>query len=130
MSYATDGFCHNAELGTYGHECGKPAVWVGTKANGFKSGFCDDCKRRGYEARGYISWEACEAPAGYAAEYRDGDGILCFGYGETRAAATKAGVDQIAGAGSMYSVMRRRIFVRALNADEASEVCELLATPW
>ena len=29
-SYATDGKCHNAEPGTYGHECGKPAAWIGT----------------------------------------------------------------------------------------------------
>ena len=30
-SYATDGKCHNAEPGTYGHECGKPATWIGGK---------------------------------------------------------------------------------------------------
>ena len=53
MSYATDGKCHNAEPGTFGHECGKPAVWIGTKANGYQSGFCDHCKRHGYEARGF-----------------------------------------------------------------------------
>jgi hypothetical protein len=33
MSYATDGKCHNAQPGTYGHECGKPAEWLGTKAS-------------------------------------------------------------------------------------------------
>ena len=27
--YATDGLCHNANRGTYGHECGKPAEWLG-----------------------------------------------------------------------------------------------------
>jgi len=56
MSYATDGKCHNAEPGTYGHECGKPAVWIGTDANGFASGFCDDCKRNGWERHGMVSW--------------------------------------------------------------------------
>ncbi|MDE2472929.1 MAG: hypothetical protein KGL35_30510 [Bradyrhizobium sp.] len=55
--YATDGKCHNAELGTYGHECGKPAVWIGTKRSGFRSGFCAECKQRGYEARAMVSWE-------------------------------------------------------------------------
>ena len=30
MTYATYGKCHNANHGTFGHECGKPAAWVGT----------------------------------------------------------------------------------------------------
>lgn len=60
MSYATDGRCHNAELGTYGHECGKPAVWIGTKASGWQCGFCDQCKRYGYEARAMVAWERLE----------------------------------------------------------------------
>ena len=59
-SYAEDGLCHNAEPGTYGHECGKPAVWIGTAANGFESGFCDDCRRNGYEARNKKSWRPLE----------------------------------------------------------------------
>jgi len=54
--YATDGKCHNAEPGTFGHECGKPAVWIGTKPDGFKSGFCQDCKERGTEAKTFTSW--------------------------------------------------------------------------
>jgi len=56
-TYATDGKCHNAEPGTYGHECGKPAIWIGTKANGFKSGFCDHCKKYGYERHGMMGWQ-------------------------------------------------------------------------
>ena len=40
----------------YGHECGKPAAWIGTNHKGFSSGFCDDCKRHGYEARDVIAW--------------------------------------------------------------------------
>ena len=58
MSYATDGVCHNAEPGTYGHECGKLAVWIGTAPSGFRSGFCDRCKRTGAEARDRVAWEA------------------------------------------------------------------------
>jgi hypothetical protein len=51
-TYATDGLCHNAEQGTFGHECGKPATWIGTQETGFRSGFCDDCKAHGWEAKG------------------------------------------------------------------------------
>lgn len=57
MSYADDGKCHNAQSGTYGHECGRPAQWLGTKANGYSSGFCTECKRWGYEARDVVTWE-------------------------------------------------------------------------
>ena len=57
MSYATDGKCHNAEPGTYGHECGKPATWIGTKSNGYRSGFCDHCKEHGWEASDFVKWE-------------------------------------------------------------------------
>jgi hypothetical protein len=54
--YATDGFCHNAEPGTFGHECGRIATWIGTKSNGFRSGFCDRCKASGTEARAFTGW--------------------------------------------------------------------------
>lgn len=56
--YAADGKCHNAEPGTFNHECGKPAAWIGTKASGFRSGFCHQCRKSGFEARGFIVWEA------------------------------------------------------------------------
>ena len=59
-SYATDGKCHNAEPGTYGHECGKPAAFIGTTANGFRSGYCAACRDRGYEARGVVNWESAQ----------------------------------------------------------------------
>jgi len=49
MTYATDGKCHNSNIGTYGHECGAPAVWIGQKDTGYRSGFCDDCKNHGSE---------------------------------------------------------------------------------
>ena len=65
MSYATDGKCHNANRGTFGHECGKPATWIATKAAEwkmsadplFRVGFCDDCKEHGDERHGVLSWE-------------------------------------------------------------------------
>lgn len=64
MSYATDGLCHNAQPGTYGHECGKPAEWIGTtKLRAFRMGFCDECKRRGFEARDIAAWEPIGAVA-------------------------------------------------------------------
>lgn len=52
-NYATDGKCHNAQYGTFGQECGRPAVWIGTNPEtGFRSGFCDKCKRTGDERHG------------------------------------------------------------------------------
>lgn len=52
MSYATDGKCHNADTGTFGHECGKPATWLGVTETGYASGFCDHCKSYGSERHG------------------------------------------------------------------------------
>lgn len=67
MTYATDGKCHNANRGAYGHECGKPATWIGTTRNGFRSGFCCHCKEHGDEARACVTWErrapTCECGA-------------------------------------------------------------------
>ncbi len=56
-TYATDGKCHNAEPGTYGHECGKIVDWIGTNANGWQCGYCDDCKSHGFECRSVVSWK-------------------------------------------------------------------------
>jgi hypothetical protein len=64
MSYATDGKCHNSEPGTYGHECGKPALWIGTKASGFRSGFCVRCRATGFEARAMAKWEPVDQAEG------------------------------------------------------------------
>jgi len=57
-----DGRCHNAQPGTFNHECGKPAQWVGTKRNGFQTCFCDACRRFGYEARAIGIWERYATP--------------------------------------------------------------------
>ena len=48
--------CTNVEPGTYNHECGKPAKWVGQKESGFMACFCDDCKAHGYEAKQMKKW--------------------------------------------------------------------------
>jgi hypothetical protein len=56
MSYADDGKCHNSEPGTFNHECGETAKWVATFESGHKSGFCDDCRKHGYEAKGAKVW--------------------------------------------------------------------------
>lgn len=122
--YATDGQCHNAEPGTYGHECGKPAVWLGTRPDGFQSGFCDDCRRNGYEARPYTSWQAVTPPAAYAAII---DGKL-YGYGVTPAAVRSDFRSQICGAPrSMQSSMLGRVTYQPLDADHASAAAEMLS---
>lgn len=64
--YATDGRCHNSNRGSFGHECGKPARWLGTGRNGFKSGYCDRCKQVGDEALRCVAWEPiAPLPAGW-----------------------------------------------------------------
>ena len=57
-SYATDGKCHNSEPGTYGHECSKQAIYIGTNKNGWSCGFCNNCRWYGHEARSMVSWQA------------------------------------------------------------------------
>lgn len=61
MTYATDGKCHNANAGTYGHECGNPATWIGVSRSGFRCGYCDHCKNHGDEGMRCTSWERKEA---------------------------------------------------------------------
>ena len=48
--------CVNAEPGTYGHECGKPATWIGTTATGWQGCYCDHCKEHGHEGRRCVSY--------------------------------------------------------------------------
>ena len=55
--YAEDGKCHAAPRGSYKHECGRPAVWLGVTANGFASGFCDRCREERIETAGVVRWE-------------------------------------------------------------------------
>lgn len=55
--------CTNAEPGTYGHECGKPAQWQATKPNGYSSTFCEQCRQHGTEASRYNQWTPYKEPA-------------------------------------------------------------------
>lgn len=55
--YATDGKCHNAQSGTFNHECGNPAEWIGTMAGGLSVGFCSWCKEHGDERHDVVKWE-------------------------------------------------------------------------
>lgn len=68
LTYANDLRCHNAEPGTFGHECGRDAVWLGQKPSGFRSGFCDDCRHNGTEARDCAGWERITVPTEDQAE--------------------------------------------------------------
>jgi hypothetical protein len=52
-SYAGDGLCHSSQSGTFNHECGKPAVFIGTNGNAFRCGFCADCVERGIQTAGF-----------------------------------------------------------------------------
>ena len=51
--YPRHGSCSNANHGTFGHECGKPAVWLGTTPTGFQSGRCARCRIDGDERFGF-----------------------------------------------------------------------------
>jgi hypothetical protein len=69
------GKCHNAQHGSYGHECGKPATWIASRpakaipgldyypAPGtlFETGFCDECKEHGDERHGFTNWRKISA---------------------------------------------------------------------
>lgn len=56
--HTENGFhCVNAEPSTYGHECSRPAEWIGTNKTGFNACYCGECKDHGYEARKVVSWE-------------------------------------------------------------------------
>ena len=50
--------CTNAEPGSYGHECGEQAGFIGSRADGGQSCFCSACKVHGSEARRYSHWQA------------------------------------------------------------------------
>lgn len=69
--------------------------------------------------------------AGYAAEYQSSGGIICYGYGDTRQDALTNAERQFAGVRgtSLHGIMSR-VYTRGLTAEEASDVCEMLATPW
>jgi len=56
MLYATDGLCHCRIRRGRDGECLAPAKWIGETKNGFRCGFCDDCRQHGDEAPLYDKW--------------------------------------------------------------------------
>lgn len=48
--------CTNANRGTFNHECGRPAVWLGTQPSGHRQAFCAECKANGDEAASVVAW--------------------------------------------------------------------------
>ncbi len=50
--------CTNAEAGSYGHECGDAAGFIGLSSDGGQACFCSACKEHGSEARRYSHWQA------------------------------------------------------------------------
>lgn len=65
------------------------------------------------------------------AEYAGTDGTLCYGFGETAMIAKMQANHQISGASaSMKAIIRERITLRPVGPDEASEILEMMDTPW
>jgi hypothetical protein len=58
--------CINAQPGTYGHECGKPATWIGAMETGWQACYCVGCKAHGFEARAVKDWRAIAKATGAA----------------------------------------------------------------
>lgn len=57
------GVCNYADPGTYGHECGNPAIWACAGKSGFFTRFfavrCDECKyKTGPDNAGLSNWAA------------------------------------------------------------------------
>lgn len=48
--------CTNADRGTFNHECGKPATFVGTQPSGYFQFFCARCREHGDEAAPVTEW--------------------------------------------------------------------------
>lgn len=69
--------------------------------------------------------------AGYAAEVHKPDGTtIVYGYGVNRGAALRDARYQFMGAPEYWLIACRKITLRPLTPDEASEMAEYLATPW
>lgn len=49
--------CTNCDAGSYNHECGAVAKWIGTSSTGHRAAYCDDCLRHGREGRRCTSVE-------------------------------------------------------------------------
>ena len=69
--------CTNAEPGSYGHECGEPADFIGSRADGGQSCFCFACKANGSEARCFSDWQALPA-TGQGGEAAEATAVRAF----------------------------------------------------
>jgi hypothetical protein len=56
--------CINAEPGTFSHECGRQASWIGAASDGWEYCFCDRHKANGHDARHIVQWRRIEGAAG------------------------------------------------------------------
>ena len=110
MTYAIDGRCHNSEPYTYGHECGKPAKFVGETTKGFRCGFCADCRQHGAEAAGIVQW----APFDRAAEL--------IRYVKTKLTDNRGFVDEVA--------MRATFDALAVPVSERLEIWRAATAHW
>lgn len=59
--------CTNSNPGTFNHECGRPASFRGTHANGHNQWFCSYCRKEGFEAKGIKIWLPIEKALAEAA---------------------------------------------------------------
>ena len=83
-----------------------------------------------------MSLNTMDSGAAYVIEYHtargvDGNPVYPYGYGESRLEAREMLLGQIAGCtGAMKRAILDRCHIRALPAEEASDIAEYLATPW
>lgn len=63
--------CINSEPGTFNHECGKPALWIGQTLDGREACFCEDCRWNGHESLDKVRWWEVPPPQQLEAEERD-----------------------------------------------------------
>jgi hypothetical protein len=69
--------CQNAEPGTYGQECAKPAQWTATNKQGHNAAFCEQCKSTGTEAKRYGNWTEYSPTPATSPTCTHGKGFKC-----------------------------------------------------
>lgn len=128
-----DGKCHNAEPGTFNHECGKPATWIGIKDDGQECGFCDDCKERGCEHHAYVRWirhsrlaTPAELAVAYTIERIRRDPRIAYYFGDTECLAKLARV-HAATTGTDPETYHRELNA-SLRTEAPARVYDLVAT--
>lgn len=69
--------------------------------------------------------------AGYVAEAPGLDGMLCYGFGETAAIARMKANHAFSDDPMPWrAIMRESVAIRPVGPEEASEILEMLETPW